>query len=746
MHGEPINFGIVLTWVTFLATLGAAACFLLWGQGRTRFETPARVLFAGQVIGLATLSAWLLQLFRTHDFRYAYVANYSSRSMEAKYVFAAFWGGQEGTFLLWALFSTLLSILLLRAKNRLVPTAMFFASWAPIFLLFILTVQSPFRLLATAAPDGAGLNPLLQDPWMTIHPPMLFLGYSSLILPFALALATLVHRDESSWLRVTPPFVLLSTVILGTGFTMGGLWAYKVLGWGGFWGWDPVENASLVPWLFNMALLHGLLVQRATGALGRTTLFLAITSYMFVLYGSFLTRSGVLADFSVHSFVDLGLSGYLLTYMGFFGVVGYGAWALRSSFFARPHVALGGFSREFALWLGMLVFCLMAVLTMLGTSAPLVSRLFGDPGNVQVDYYNRVNGPLGILICLLVATGPLARWRQESPRGFLKQAGPAIGLCLAAAIAAFALGMRDPVNVVLVGGAVFAFAANLTVTLKAARRGLPYAAGYLSHLGFAVLVLGVLTYSTFGQQKQVALPAGETTEVLGYKLRYDGKRPQPDGKDKLAVHVEKDGRAFEAQPVLYFSEFNQGVMRNPHVERYFTHDVYISPIELKEAGEGGHEVLLAKGQSGRAGDVLLTFQDFEREGVMGDPNGFKLRARVALGDDGKAGIARPGIAITPYGLQKEPASLPGGGTLTLANVDPNTGTAQLVLSDPGAGKAPEVLAVEVSTKPLIGLVWVGMGIVLFGAALGIRRRLALRKRESEAPAPAQAPARAAAAP
>ncbi len=746
MHGDPINFGVVLTWVTFLATLGAAACFLLWGKGSVRFAVPARVLFTAQTIGLVTLSGWLLYLFRMHDFRYAYVANYSSRSMEAKYVFAAFWGGQEGTFLLWALFSTLLSALLLRARNRLVPTAMFFASWAPIFLLFILTVQSPFRLLAAAAPDGAGLNPLLQDPWMTIHPPTLFVGYASLILPFALALATLVHKDEPSWLAVAPPFVLLSTVILGTGFTMGGLWAYKVLGWGGFWGWDPVENASLVPWLFNMGLLHGLLVQRATGALGRTTLFLAVTSYMFVLYGSFLTRSGVLADFSVHSFVDLGLSGYLLAFMGFFGVVGYGAWALRSSSFARPQVALGGFSREFALWLGMLVFCLMAVLTMLGTSAPLISRLFGEPGNVQVDYYNRVNGPLGILICVLVAIGPLSRWRQESPRGFLRQAGPAIALGLVTALVALALGMREPVNVVLAGGAVFALVANLTVALKAARRGLSYAAGYVSHLGFAILVLGVLAYSTFGRQKQVALPAGETTEALGFKLRYDGKRPQPDGKDKVAIRVEGEGRSFEARPVLYFSEFNQGVMRNPHVERFLTHDVYISPIELKEGGESGDQVVLAKGQSGKAGDLLLTFQEFEREGVMGDPNGFKLRARVALGEGGGATIARPGIAITPYGLQKEPVALPGGGTLTLANVDPNSGTAQLVVSTPGATPSPEVLAVEVSTKPLIGLVWVGMGIVLFGAALGIRRRLALRRRESQVPAPAQAPARAAASP
>ena len=148
MHGTPINLGIILTWTTFVAALGAAAAFLLWGQGKERFAAPAKALYALQIAGLLGMGAWLMRLFVTHDFRYAYVASYSSRDMDFKYVFSSFWGGQEGTFLMWAIFSTLLSALLLRAKSRLVPTALFFAQWAPIFLLFILTVQSPFRLLS----------------------------------------------------------------------------------------------------------------------------------------------------------------------------------------------------------------------------------------------------------------------------------------------------------------------------------------------------------------------------------------------------------------------------------------------------------------------------------------------------------------------------------------------------------------------------------------------------------------------
>ncbi len=741
-----LNVGLAATWATLVVALLVSASALLWGQGRSAFERPTRVLYALQVAGLAFMALWLARLFLTHDFRYAYVANYSSRAMERRYVFASFWGGQEGTFLLWATWSTLVAAFLFRLRTRIAPTAIFFANWAPIFLLFILTVSSPFRMLAQVPADGNGLNPLLQDPWMTIHPPTLFLGYSSLIAPFALAMATLVHRDEKAWLASVPPFVLLSTVILGTGFTMGGLWAYKVLGWGGFWGWDPVENASLVPWLFNVALLHALLVQRATGALGRTTLFLGITSYLFVLYGSFLTRSGVLADFSVHSFVDLGLSGYLLAFLFAFLIAGYGAWALRAGAFRRNDVHLAPWSREFALWLGMLAFAIMGVLTMAGTSAPLLSKLFtGAAGNVQTDYYNHVNGPLGLLVCVLVAIGPLMRWRQDAPGALWRTALPYIAVGLAAGVGAYALGMRSPVNLALVAGAVFTFLANVNVTLKAARRGATYAAGYVSHLGFSLLILGVLSYSTFGKQQQVSLPLGVPTKVLDFKMTYQGKREATDHRDRMAIAVEGEGKKFEAMPILYFSQFNQGVMRNPHVERYWSHDVYISPIELKTGADAAGATAgatLGKGQSGTSGGVPVTFQDFEREGVMGDPNGFTIKARVLVGTGSSAVVVRPAVKVGgPYGMQKIAADLPGGGSVTLGKLDPNSETAEIIVTPSGgaaAAASTETLAVEVSTKPFIGLVWVGMATLLFGAGLGIARRLALQSQPRAIPAVATA--------
>ena len=218
-------------------------------------------------------------------------------------------------------------------------------------------------------------------------------------------------------MKVALPWVVFSTAMLATGFIMGGVWAYGVLGWGGYWGWDPVENGSLIPWLANVALLHGLLVQRVTGSLRRTNLFLAVTSYVLVLYASFLTRSGVLADFSVHSFANLGLTGFLLTFLFAIMIAGYGLLLFRMRGIPGSLQRVGGFSRESMMWLGQLVLLLMCALITVGMSAPLITRLFGPPSNVQTSYYNLVNAPLAIIMGLLLGVGPLMRWRQAGPAG-----------------------------------------------------------------------------------------------------------------------------------------------------------------------------------------------------------------------------------------------------------------------------------------------------------------------------------------
>lgn len=714
-----MNLGVIGTWVTFGTAIASGFLYLATATGRERFRPWADWTFRLQTVLLLGLVFWLWHLLLTHQFQYAYVASYTSRDLESRYLLAALWGGQQGTFLLWATWTALLGCVLARSRNRLVPAGLFFLNWAEIFLLLILVIEGPFKLLSRVPADGQGLNPLLQDYWMTIHPPVLFLGFASLVIPFALAMAALSHRDANSWLRIAPPWSLFSTVVLATGFTMGGIWAYKVLGWGGFWGWDPVENASFVPWLFNAALFHGLLVQRATGSLTRTNLLLGIVPFLFVLYGSFLTRSGVLADFSVHSFVDLGLNTYLLAFLGFFAVLGVGTWLLRSPAMARPGATIGSMSREFGLWLGMLTFVLMGVLTMLGTSAPLVSRLFGPPGAVQGSYYNVVNGILGILLATLVGVAPLLRWRQDRAERVLSTAMVPAGAALLGVAISALLGVRGPVALVLLAAAAFAFTANLLITLRALRRGPAFAAGYLAHLGVTVFLIGVLGLSQFGQHLPVELPLGKPKSAFGFEFTYQGLQTQPNGKARALIAVRGDGRQFEARPPIYYSEFNQGMMRAPHVERFWDRDLYISPVEVLTEDRDTPGVTLGKGESRMMGGARFTFLDF---GMQRTPSEVRATAQVRVERDGRSEVVRPAVVVNAYGRNLLPANLMGGGAVTLTGVDADGGHVVLALRPAGAKPVPEALAVEISTKPYINLVWAGMSLTLLGTLLAIRRR------------------------
>ncbi len=730
-----MNLGQGLTWIAFLAGLTAALSFLAAMLGRERAWRLGTRAFAVQWAGLLGATGFLWYILFTHQYQYQYAASYSSRSMPSHYIFAAFWGGQEGTFLLWALITCSLGLILMRLRHSLTAPAMFFLSLPLVMLGLVTVMRGPFLTfpLGRMPADGQGLNPLLQDPWMTIHPPVLFTGFSSLAVPFAIAMAAMVRRDYDGWVKVVLPWAVLSTAVLATGFIMGGVWAYKVLGWGGYWGWDPVENGSFIPWLSNVALLHGLLVQRASGSLRKTNLFLAITSYVLVLYASFLTRSGVLADFSVHSFVNLGLNGFLLSFLFVTMIVGYGTWIVRWRDIPGPKPVwtgrapildpvepLGSFSRESMMWLGQLVFMLMCALTAVGMSAPLITRLFGPPSNVQTSYYNLVNAPLAIAMGLLLGIAPLMRWRQQDPRALVRAAAPAVAIALVVAAVAATLGVRDPMPLAVIFGAAFALCANVVVTARGFRSGWKYGVAYLGHTGVALLLIGIVSSSNYGRSTQVQLPMGQERDALGYRLRFEGLRTGAGGKDRAVIAVSAPGGGFEAQPALYWSEFNQGYMKKPHIQRYLTYDLYISPLEMVGGEDDVHGVWFSKGESKTIGQVKYTFIDFDRQ--MGDVVRVAARVRAEIG--GRTVPVRPVLEINlKEGIPNRiPDYLPGGASIQIASVDPNTGRVALELPGMEHAKPKQVLAVEVSTKPLINLVWLGAILMLGSAFLSVLRR------------------------
>ncbi len=723
-----MNPGQILAWLAFLASLTAGLAWLAAvAGGRPAAGRVARVTFRIQWLALVAAAAFLWLILFRHDFRYQYVASYSSIAMPAHFVFAAFWGGQEGTFLLWALLTATLGLVLMRLRHPLTEAAMAFLNLPLVMLGLVSVMRGPFlRFPPGRAPlDGQGLNPLLQDPWMTIHPPVLFIGIASLAVPFAIAMAAMVKRDWDGWVKLALPWVVFSTAVLATGFIMGGVWAYRVLGWGGYWGWDPVENGSLIPWLANLALLHGLLVQRVTGSLRRTNLFLAVTAFVLVLYASFLTRSGVLADFSVHSFANLGLTSFLLTFLFVIIIAGYGLLAFRLRGIPRSLQQVGGFSRESMMWLGQLVLLLMCLLIAVGMSAPLLTGLFGPPANVQTSYYNLVNAPLAIIMGLLLGLGPLMRWRRQDSRALLRAALPALVLAVAFTLVIVVRGVREAMPAGVIFAAAFALAANAVVAVRGFRVGWRHGAAALGHLGVAMLLIGVVASSGYGVAAQAQLPQGEERQALGYSLTYQGFVKEPDGKGHVRIAVSSREGRFEATPALYWSEFNQGYMKKPHVERYLTHDVYISPLEMvdeedAEGGAAGDAVWLAPGETREVGSASYTFEGFDPQ--MGQVVRLAARLRVEL--NGRTVPARPVLEInTATGSRNSiPAYLPGGSAVEIADAEPGSGRVALVL--PGAAQPgrSSVLAVEVSTKPFINLVWLGALLMLGSTFLITFRR------------------------
>jgi len=733
--GGALNWGQVACWLAFLSALTAGFGWFAALLGHDRAGTIARTAFRvqwGALLGGAVFLWWILF---NHQFQYQYVHDYSSRDMPARYVYAAFWGGQEGTFLLWSLLTTTLGLVLLRLKSPLTKPAMFFLNLPVIMLTFVGVVRGPFLASRAVYTDGAGLNPLLQDWWMTIHPPVLFTGFSSFVVPFAIACAALLRRDYDGWVKPVLPWVVLSTAVQATGFIMGGVWAYKVLGWGGYWGWDPVENGSLIPWLCNIGLLHGLLVQRATGSLRRTNFFLAVTSYVLVLYASFLTRSGVLADFSVHSFaasdewrIPGGLGGFLLSMIAMAAIAGYGLLLSRLREIPRAKEQLGAFSRESFMWLGQLVFMLMCVLVAVGMSAPLITRLFGPPSNVQTSYYNLVNGPLAIAMGLLLGIAPLLRWRQHEPESFVRAALPAAGFAGLSAIVAIVAGVRQFIPAAIVFAMSFALASNLMVTLRGFKASWKHGIAFLGHMGASVLLIGVIASSGYGLATQVQLPQGQRRHALGYDLVFQGMQRDREGKDHAIIAVNGDGRTFTANAKFYWSEYNQGYMKKPHIERFLTHDIYISPLEMVGAdGAGG--TWFSVGETKQVGNVKYTFESFLPEPGEGK---MKLTANVIADIGGRTVPLKPTMEVTMGGGRPMMTSayLPSGGTVSIVTADPNNG-GRVMLALPGLerGRESQTLAVEVSTKPFINLVWLGAVVMLASAFLSMIRRVLDLKRE-----------------
>ncbi len=512
---------------------GFSALLSFWSgirQSATFIQVGRRAFYAAAA--MTFLSAVVLEVaLLTHDFSLAYVVEHTDLSTPTALVAAAFYGGQEGSLLYWTVILGVLGSASLLASASLggrvaAYAAGILASILTFFLFVLAVVASPFDVLSVTPPDGLGLNPILRDGGMLIHPPLVLAGFASFAIPFSFACAALLaRRVDAAWITHTRRFALLAWSLQTTGLLLGMWWAYHVLGWGGYWGWDPVENVALMPWLATTAYLHSSQVQERRGRLRLWNFGLVITAFLLVVFGTFIVRSGVVP--SVHTFAISAIGpwffGFLVVCLLFSALL----LTLRSNLGveAKPAPAV---SREGAFVLQNLLLLGVVAVVMWGTVLPLVSGMFGVQRVAGASFYERAAGPLLAAILALLAVGPLLPWRHAGRATLRALRWPAAAAIVALMVLLIA-GVRSAPALVAFPLAAGAGATALTEYARAAlrkprsilRKRRRYGA-YLAHLGLVVAVTGVAA-SHFGQQERdVTLQPGEAVTVAGYSLTYAG--------------------------------------------------------------------------------------------------------------------------------------------------------------------------------------------------------------------------------
>lgn len=509
--------------------------------------TSARLGFLLVAVGAVTL----VHAFVTDNFSVLYVAQHSNSHLPLLYKVTALWGGHEGSLYLWLLILTLFGALLSVQGERLFPRQLPVVTavhgWLVVgFLGLILFLSNPFLRQFPAPLDGHELNPLLQDPGMAFHPPMLYLGYVGFSVPFAIALAALILRWHSEiWIGLMRRWVLLAWCFLTIGIMLGGWWAYYELGWGGYWAWDPVENASFMPWLTGTALVHSLMAQDHRGILKVWNLFLIIATFSLSLLGTFLVRSGVLS--SVHAFaVDPGRGVYILAFMSLVLGVSFGLFLWRGGWQDGIERTLAVSGRGAMLVWNNVLFLAACACVLVGTMAPLVLDVAADRKlTVAAPYFNAVVVPILILALCLMAVGPSVAWSKLDPGRLLVRHRISLLLALLVAILAFflvgaeqwpamvafsllplALGfMAEDIRADLRGlGATSGLLPRLAALLRTRAR---FYAGMVVHLGIMVMALGMAGSGLFAQHKLVVMQPGDRTEIGGEHLVFVKLERQP---------------------------------------------------------------------------------------------------------------------------------------------------------------------------------------------------------------------------
>lgn len=543
------KIAIIVGLVIAVYTIGAA----IYGARTRNWPALASARNGIFVIaGLTTVAVGILVwALITKEFRLQYVAEHVSSDQPLLYNISALWGGQEGSLLFWVWILAIFSAVVLiqnRAQNReLIPYVIaFLALTEGFFLTLLIFASGPFVLLDSAPADGTGLNPLLQNPGMFIHPITQYIGYVGFAVPFAFAMAALVTGKLSDvWIRTTRRWALVSWLFLSLGLLFGMRWAYVELGWGGYWGWDPVENAALIPWLTGTAYLHSVMIQEKRGMLKVWNLVLIMLTFILAILGTFLTRSGVVQ--SVHAFGVSTLGPYFLGFMGLVLISFLYLLYTRLDRLHEDNELDSVLSREASFLLNNLILVAAAFATLWGTLFPMISEVVtGNQISVAAPFFNQVNGPLFLALVLLIGVCTLIGWRRASLENLIRNFTRPLMATVIALIAIFALGVRDGYGLVAYGAAAFVLSTlgfefyrgvvarrrqysenpPLAVFNLVAKNRRRYG-GYIVHVGVVLAAIGIAGSTFYQIQTQENLKPGQSVTLGSYVVRFEGLKMVP---------------------------------------------------------------------------------------------------------------------------------------------------------------------------------------------------------------------------
>lgn len=751
--------GSILIKIAFAGVLfSTLAYYLSFRKKDERWAIRARYGFYVAALGTFFSAAFLMYLILTHQFQFTYVWSYSSTSLSTPFLISTFYAGQEGSFMLWALYTAIIGLVLMQYSARKGYEAEIMPVFALIetFLLLMLIIKNPFEYVWDSFPkdvnvgfipqNGRGLNPLLQNFWMVIHPPILFIGFAAMSVPFAHAVAGLLKRDYQNWIVPATPWTIFAVTALGVGITLGGFWAYETLGWGGYWGWDPVENSSLIPWLVCLGSVHTMLTQRRTGGFVRTNFLLGMLGFILVLYSTFLTRSGVLADTSVHSFVEPGMWAYivLVAVLILFIGIGFGLFLKRMKEMPKVKVEHSILSRDVALFLGASALIVCSVFVIAGTSSPLITGIFqGKPSAVDTSFYSNTTLPIAIILALLSGLGQLLWWRQSKNHSLERNLlFPFVG-SVVLTLGLILLGLRQLPAALLSFAASFTLFANLSVAYTILRGNPMFGGGSIAHVGVAFVLFGIVGSSYYSEKETVSLERGKPTEAFNCTMKYVGYHPIDNERYAFLVEVENSGNKFMLAPIMYYSDYSKGIMRNPDIANLWTHDFYLAPVSLETPeGTDPKNMTLMKGKPEQIGEARVTFLEFDfsdaERGKMMEGKDFTIGAKLLVEKYGKKETVVAKMKNSRGSMTYEPATVEGM-KLNIVRIQPNSedpekSSVEFAVETPKSN-APkesklETLVVEASIKPYINVLWIGTFTILVGFIMTIIRRAREARRGS----------------